>query len=411
MGTSLISGLFNTIGNAVTTGMSIRAAKEQQQLEQEFAAEQALLNREFQTNEREATQAWNLAQWNRENEYNTPEAQMKRMVAAGINPNIAAQAIGGNATSPGQVRTSPQAGSMATSPGSVAGTVGSIMANGTNDMFASILDVANSVEEYYEKNYRNQKLPEFVEKELQQLDAVIGLAGAQKVQVIETANNIRQLTPFQVENYIWEINKMAAEVNLVHQQQANLEQEEKLLQEQTETEQATQELIGEQIETEKEIQGQIRAEVRYTQEMADEVEIKNRIEDVTARFVEATGVPLTASDSQILYDMWQKSYDDAVKEGKSPKEAQKIANSVTEKYAKIATTKSRAEIKAKGQQDRRSRWNEVGAHAAEGVIDTGLEMIPTRGKLLRTVGNGGTPNSNNGHVNPSPKRRVTTYYE
>lgn len=30
---------------------------------------------------------WNIEQWNRENEYNSPAAQMKRFVAAGLNPN------------------------------------------------------------------------------------------------------------------------------------------------------------------------------------------------------------------------------------------------------------------------------------------------------------------------------------
>lgn len=32
---------------------------------------------------------WNLAQWHRENEYNSPQAQMQRLKQAGINPNLA----------------------------------------------------------------------------------------------------------------------------------------------------------------------------------------------------------------------------------------------------------------------------------------------------------------------------------
>lgn len=31
---------------------------------------------------------WNLQQWNRENEYNSPLEQMKRLEAAGLNPNL-----------------------------------------------------------------------------------------------------------------------------------------------------------------------------------------------------------------------------------------------------------------------------------------------------------------------------------
>ena len=32
--------------------------------------------------------AWNLEQWNRENAYNLPTAQMARLKAAGLNPNL-----------------------------------------------------------------------------------------------------------------------------------------------------------------------------------------------------------------------------------------------------------------------------------------------------------------------------------
>jgi hypothetical protein len=31
---------------------------------------------------------WNLQQWNRENEYNHPTAQMSRLRSAGLNPNL-----------------------------------------------------------------------------------------------------------------------------------------------------------------------------------------------------------------------------------------------------------------------------------------------------------------------------------
>lgn len=41
---------------------------------------------EYNTREREATQAWNLEQWNRENAYNTPLAQRQRLQDAGYNP-------------------------------------------------------------------------------------------------------------------------------------------------------------------------------------------------------------------------------------------------------------------------------------------------------------------------------------
>lgn len=43
--------------------------------------------------------AWNLKQWHRQNEYNSPTSQMSRYMAAGINPNlVAGQIAGGNAS-------------------------------------------------------------------------------------------------------------------------------------------------------------------------------------------------------------------------------------------------------------------------------------------------------------------------
>lgn len=43
--------------------------------------------------------AWNLEQWNRENEYNLPTAQMARLKAAGLNPNLVYGSGGASTTS------------------------------------------------------------------------------------------------------------------------------------------------------------------------------------------------------------------------------------------------------------------------------------------------------------------------
>lgn len=87
----------------------------QQKRQNEFNAEQAQLNRDFQTSEREASQQWNLEQWQRENEYNSPVQQMARMKEAGINPNVAIGQLANSGS--GSVRTSPQSGASASSVG------------------------------------------------------------------------------------------------------------------------------------------------------------------------------------------------------------------------------------------------------------------------------------------------------
>lgn len=81
IGSSLISGGASLLGGLFGSSSSKKAAQAQLQAVRETNA----LNKElaYQQNE------WNLQQWNRENEYNKPSAQMERMREAGINPFFA----------------------------------------------------------------------------------------------------------------------------------------------------------------------------------------------------------------------------------------------------------------------------------------------------------------------------------
>lgn len=85
-GLSALSGFLGSGMSNKSVKRSIKAAKEINQINNEFNASEALKNRDFQTSEREASQQWNLDQWNRENAYNDPSAQRARMEAAGFNP-------------------------------------------------------------------------------------------------------------------------------------------------------------------------------------------------------------------------------------------------------------------------------------------------------------------------------------
>ena len=85
------SSLWDLAGAVVGTGANIVST--------------AMTNR---ANERMQQQqnAWNLEQWNRNNEYNSPAAQMQRLKAAGINPDLMygqnAGGASGNSSSPAQ---------------------------------------------------------------------------------------------------------------------------------------------------------------------------------------------------------------------------------------------------------------------------------------------------------------------
>lgn len=81
IGGSLISGAASLLGGLFGSSSANKAAKAQLQAVRETNS----LNKElaYQQNE------WNLQQWNRQNAYNDPSAQMSRFRAAGINPYFA----------------------------------------------------------------------------------------------------------------------------------------------------------------------------------------------------------------------------------------------------------------------------------------------------------------------------------
>ena len=84
-GASLLGGLFGSKGTAGAARTQLQAVRETNAANARLAQKQ---------NE------WNLEQWNRENAYNTPEAQRARYEAAGINPYFALGNIqSGNADS------------------------------------------------------------------------------------------------------------------------------------------------------------------------------------------------------------------------------------------------------------------------------------------------------------------------
>jgi len=91
---SLISGLFGTFNNQ----QSIEEQKKENQKAREHNLSLARLQNQ-----------WNIDQWNRENEYNSPAAQMQRFAAAGLNPDL----IYGQQTTGGQISGSLTSGAPA----------------------------------------------------------------------------------------------------------------------------------------------------------------------------------------------------------------------------------------------------------------------------------------------------------
>lgn len=92
-----------------------------------WAARQAELNRQFQREERLATQQFNIDMWNMENEYNTPKNQLQRLIDAGVNPNSYFNNMSNVAS--GAPKSSPMSGAQASPVAPPTSLIGSGIAN------------------------------------------------------------------------------------------------------------------------------------------------------------------------------------------------------------------------------------------------------------------------------------------
>lgn len=183
-GGSLLNGIIG-VGSQL---LANNAAKNQQAREQEWSAEQAQINRDYQTSEREAAQQWNLEQWNRENEYNSPAAQMQRAVEAGMNPNMLYGSSTGSVASSGQARTTGQSGSQAALPGSIAGSM--------------LTSIAGSVNSYWQNeslraqtrgaDIDNETKGQRNEAEIRAIEEGIQKTMAEKLNIDQNTHNLKE---------------------------------------------------------------------------------------------------------------------------------------------------------------------------------------------------------------------------
>ena len=229
-------GLLSYLGQIGSTMLGNHLAKKQQEREQEFNAAEAEKARQFnadeaekardwQTQEREATQDWNLEQWNRENEYNSPEQQLARAMAAGINPNAAVQGISGSSNS-GNVRSSAGSGAQAsgpaaTNPGSIAGSIADLVGNTVNNFWDNKVKRAQATGQ----NIENQYTPQIRESELRKADAETSgilentkLTEAERKQIYQSMHILAQKTPYEIQSIIAGINEAVARTGLIEEQ-------------------------------------------------------------------------------------------------------------------------------------------------------------------------------------------------
>lgn len=161
-GSQIASQVFTSIGNQ----MDLYIEEERNALDRQYNHDEAALAREWSTLEREASQAWNLEQWNRENQYNSPQAQYERLLATGMNPNVAmSQLSNGNAN--GGLTTRPGSTAQATAPGARPSSHGDNMVknmiNSVNSFWQNKLLEKEVEGQDIENKYNPQKYEEEIE--------------------------------------------------------------------------------------------------------------------------------------------------------------------------------------------------------------------------------------------------------
>lgn len=98
-GSSVVGGILGLLGQKSANNTNMEIAKMNQQSVRETNKSNsdiaAAANASNQLMQRQQNQ-WNLAQWQRENAYNSPAQQVQRLLAAGINPASVYGSVGSN---------------------------------------------------------------------------------------------------------------------------------------------------------------------------------------------------------------------------------------------------------------------------------------------------------------------------
>lgn len=148
------AGLAGSAASGIASGkMNKRAVKYNKwalQEQQNFQSNQAQLGRDWSEEMMSKANQWNLDQWNRENEYNLPENQKARLLAAGINPALAMQ----GASSVGQAGSSPSSAS-APSSASPSGASAPSLNLQRPDYGTGFAQLSSAVNSYFENKQRS----------------------------------------------------------------------------------------------------------------------------------------------------------------------------------------------------------------------------------------------------------------
>jgi hypothetical protein len=151
-GAALGSAAVSGVASGKMNRKSIKYNKWALQEQQKFQSNQAQLGRDWSEEMMSKANQWNLDQWNRENEYNLPENQKARLLAAGINPALAMQ----GASSVGQAASSPSSAS-APSPASPSGVSAPSLNLQRPDYGTGFAQLSSAVNSYFDNKMKSEQ--------------------------------------------------------------------------------------------------------------------------------------------------------------------------------------------------------------------------------------------------------------
>lgn len=293
MGISLKSYLgfiTNPIGGAISaagdwladkqTEKNIKASQKAQDKEMAFNAEQAQLNRDYQTSERIASQEWNEMMWNKNNEYNSASAQVQRMLQAGINPNTA---FGNGYTSAESAAptTTPQGGGAASYSSSMASSILSAL----TDQNLKMAQIDNLKANTESTEINTKYIGKRATAEIAKIYSDIGVNDFNKDLQERTFALFDKKTKAECDVMMESLNKLRNEsLDILKGIDLKDAQIQKVF-----SDIALQEKQGAKLESETTGQN-----------------IDNAIQQLVLQFSDATGVPVGASEQQALFALWKE---------------------------------------------------------------------------------------------------------
>nr|DAV86881.1 MAG TPA: DNA pilot protein VP2 [Microviridae sp.] len=175
---SIASGVFGTASSLLGGLFGYKSVKKQIQAQKE----ENQLNREWNLSLAEKQNQWNIDQWNRENEYNTPLAQMSRLKDAGLNPDLMyGQGISGltSASSPTMTAGAPSSPVDLSSAYNRMPTVGQLVNEGMQTGLLAA-QIQKTKEETRSQHIANYSLFQMNQAELDKLIADTDLSEEQR---------------------------------------------------------------------------------------------------------------------------------------------------------------------------------------------------------------------------------------